>query len=87
MIKANAEALLAYQARTYTGHVLLVEAMESELDIPSSTAWADLVSGKLESLRIAAGHQSILEVPAVTELAEWIDKQLQKLEGKRSDIF
>ena len=87
VIKANAEALLAYQARTYTGHVLLVEAMESELGIPSSTAWADLVSGKLESLRVAADHQSVLEVPAVTELAEWLDKQLQKLGGKRSDVF
>lgn len=75
VMKANAEALLAYQAQTYTGRVLHVRASENTLG-DSSVGWDKLVVGEFLQHALPATHDGILQAPAAEKLAHWLTQQL-----------
>lgn len=71
VMKANAEALLAYQARTYSGRVLHVRASDNTLG-DASLGWAELVCGEWAQHSLPASHDGILQAPYAEALAAWL---------------
>ncbi|HEX4976077.1 MAG TPA: amino acid adenylation domain-containing protein, partial [Pseudomonadales bacterium] len=68
VMKSNAEALLAYQARTYSGRVLHVRASDNSIG-DASLGWAELVRGELVQHSLPASHDGILQAPHAEALA------------------
>jgi len=75
VMKANAEALLAYQAQTYAGRVLHVRASENTIG-DASSGWAELVLGEFVQHALPATHDGILQAQAAEQLARWLTQQL-----------
>ena len=74
LLAGNELAIAGYFPSQYLGNAVLVRARQSA--VPGDYPWTDFVCGEVRSYEVDAGHENILNKPAVTELVRIIEANL-----------
>src|SRR5262249_13542159 len=79
VFRANRQALNSYKPRPYPGRIVLVQADSTKawFDPAPADGWRRLATGGVTAFRVPGDHYTILEQPAVEQVAEIIAREIQ----------
>jgi thioesterase domain-containing protein len=77
--RANRQALNSYEPRPYPGSVVLVEgdSPRTWFELAPADGWRRLARGGVTTYRIPGDHYTIIQQPAVHQVAEIIAREIQ----------
>ena len=83
VFQANITADYYYQAKPYSGSMLLLNASETPLELieESTKGWKSLVSGEIETHTLIGNHYTLLQRPKVKLLAEKLNNYLEFIQN------
>jgi thioesterase domain-containing protein len=85
LIEAHLEALIHYDHTGYDGEVIVFEAKSRPLLNPGNSAneWIDYVNRPITIHTVAGSHSSMLHKPHVVELANYLQRSLDRVRETR----